>query len=231
LKKPRCIFFLGAIVVSILAVIGWVLGATQGFNRGLDLMLTVALIVCVIPLSLLIVIAIVWLVKAYKDPERELSILTVLILSTLMLVLSGIITFDRNMSAGVIADFIYADTLRRTDDGLFEYRIELVNLFQRNATARLFVRDLTTDEEMYIPLDVPARDVGGLSIPHRRNFLWGRLENDVASGQYLLRMPAGSQWRDTYINDISFQFQRIHTFGNVTFTIDIPSRTATRVDQ
>ncbi len=51
---------------------------------------------------------------------------------------------------------------KRTDDRQFKYCIELVNLFQKNSSARLYLKNLQSADELYISLDLPVRDIGGL---------------------------------------------------------------------
>lgn len=225
MKKIVHIVFTIATLLSFVAVARWVFNTTAGFNRQLDLLDTVAIIFFVGPLALTAVLSTIHLVGARKNPEEPLSIGLAVILSLIMIPLSIAV------NPGPVHESVFADSMRPTDDGLFEYRLELVNLFQRNVTARLFVRDLTTLEEFHIPLSIPRVDeIGSIGLPHGREFLWGKLEKDELMDQYIFRMPAGGAFQSIYIDGVYFQSMVIRFGTRVTFEIDIPSRTAVMIE-
>ena len=213
-------------IISILAVARWIFNTTSGFNREFDLMNTIILVVFLVPLGLAIIFAVIQLIRIGVTPESVLSKATVIVLCAIMAPLSLAITFVPFLSPGPIRDYIYADSIRPTDDGLFEYRLELINAFQRNASARLFVRDLNSEEEMYIPIDILDGSLGGFSIPHGQSFLWGRLEPSEVSGQYIFKMPA-ERVQDGYIDGVRFEFLRLSTrVVGGAFLIDMNTKTA-----
>ena len=127
-------------------------------------------------------------------------------------------------------DSIANDTMRPTDDGLFEYRIELVNPFQRNARIRLFVKEVATEDEIHIYLDIPWQDVRGSSYVVLENFIWAYLERCDEFELYILHFPARQSNNRINIGRVTYRVMKIHTIGYASFLIDIPNRTATRID-
>lgn len=230
MKRVIHVIFVIVTLLSFFAVARWIFNTTAGFNRQLDLFSTVIIGFFIVPLTLTAVLAIVYLVRVGNNPDKAVVKFETL-LCLIMIPLSATITFSPLISPGPVREIIFADTIRPTDDGRLEYRLELVNLFQRNATARLFVRDLDTLEEFYIPIGIPRVDeIGGISLPHRTDFLWGRMERGETSDQYILRIPAGQGYRSTFIRRMRFQYMTIRSGMSLTFEIDIPSRTAVMID-
>jgi len=180
------------------------------------------------PLALAVFISAIYIARKRTNKEGSISRPFVIVACLVIIPLSAVVVFHPRVRTEPIGDFIHSDTLRPTDDGLFEYRLDLINLFQRNARARLFVRDLTTGEEMYIPLRISVRGVGVISTPGG-NFLRARMVQGELDGQYILRIPAGAPHRRTLIDGRVFEFARIGDI-QATFLIDIPNATATRIE-
>jgi hypothetical protein len=64
---------------------------------------------------------------------------------------------------GWIIPVVVKDWLQTTEDEKYEYRIELVNQFQRNNRTKLYIKDLSTGKEMTIRLKVSTEIFGGAS--------------------------------------------------------------------
>jgi len=230
------ILYASLIILTLLglsSVLWWLYGATNGFNRGIGLHSLAGLLYFIAPLALTILISIIYLIRKGTNPEGGVSVLIVSAICLVITSLSIVVVFHPNVRSEPVRDFIHSDTLRPTHDGLFEYRLDLVNLFQRNASARLFVRDLTTGEEVYIPLRISVRGVGGISTPGG-NFLRARMEQSELEGHYILRMPPGTSHHTTFINGDRFEFRNVggrdSTPIQATFLIDIPNATSTRIE-
>ena len=217
------------IAASVLAVIRWFFSSTAGFNRGLDLVQMVTAIIYITPLFVVVVISLIVFAKTGFNSEKNLPKAPVIVLSVIMAVISLTITFAPTVAPGPVRTSVWADSLRQTDDGLFEYRFELLNAFQRNASARLFVRDLATNEEMYIPINIPNISYAGPSTRRNISFLWARMMASEVSGEYILTMPAGRPWSQTYINEEIFEYARMGGIGDSVFLIQMEEKTAVEI--
>jgi hypothetical protein len=168
---------------------------------------------------------IVWL---RTNPEKAVNPVIVLFLVIPLVAMAGNLAF--NPRFGRMPDHIMADSLRPTTDGLLMYRFELVNHFNRNARARVFIREVYTGDEFHIYLDTLSGRIGGLGWLANEYFAWAVLEEQEEAGQYILRIPAGVPFSGALrINHTNFQFASIRVTGNATFLIDIPTRTAVRL--
>jgi len=212
-------------LAGILAAARWVFNTTRGFNRGLDLIQTVNFILLVAPLVLAAVAAAVLLARAAALPQASVPRVPAIALSAVIAAISLALTFAPSVNPGSVRDTVFADSLRPTGDGLYEYRFEIVNAFQRNAAARLFVRDLNGGGEAHIPVNILDGSLGGLGLPGG-NFLWGRMEAGGEPGQYIFSLPAGPPFQQTYIGGDSFQYERIGGIGEAVFLIQMETKSA-----
>ena len=78
-------------------------------------------------------------------------------------------------TSGWLYDRITSDPLRLTSDGKYEYRIDLINLFQKNSKERLYLRQVSTGEERFIPLHLNSREIHGIGIPNDNDWSWAIL--------------------------------------------------------
>jgi len=80
---------------------------------------------------------------------------------------------------------IESDSVKVTVDKKYEYRIDLINLFQRNSHARLYLKDLGSGKETYIPVDIQTSKIVGLVVGKVNH--WVMLEpTDNSFQQYIL---------------------------------------------
>jgi len=136
------------------AIIWWFYGETRGFNRGFDLIGMATMFYTVMPLSVVILISVlytVYAIKNYAETKTVISIPVALVMSLILLASSVGITFHPTTRQGLPQDIIRSDTLRPTEGRTLHYQINFVNAFQRNARVELFVRDLTTQDHNCLP--------------------------------------------------------------------------------
>jgi len=253
-KKPILLIFASITTISTLALLIWLINIIIMFaNRTIGLMDTFFLVLVGIPVLLVvtafliaIIFSIICLVDLLsKKSKKYFSLAKIIILSSSMIVGSVLITFS---SFGFISimgsnayEWYFNDSMRPTDDGLFEYRLELVFPFQRNARLRLFVRDVVTGEEFHVPIDVDVGGIGGVVAASggefQRRIIWARMMPAEEFEQYLLIMPARRAFNDeeigfgwVRIDGAVYNFHNLHAIGDATFLIDIPNRTSTRID-
>ena len=211
-------------IINTLAILRWIYGMTSGFNRIPDLIQTILIVIAVVPLLAMVIISIAF-TASVKTSKKETRYVAPIVLGVFTALIAGyILSIPMNTD-----DRVVGDTMRPTDDGLFEYRVEIINPFQRNTRIRVLVREESSQEEILIYLNIPAREIGGHT-DISGNTIWARMESLGMEGQYVLRFPAGLSFRNIYINGISYRTRELFTVGDSSFLIDIPNRTATRIE-
>ncbi len=87
-------------------------------------------------------------------------------------------------TAGWITEIVRTDPLKLTQDEEYEYQLELVNLFQRNSKARLYVKSVETAEVKRIPIAIRTKDIE--VIFSGKDTHWVKLEPSGESDIYIL---------------------------------------------
>lgn len=193
---------------SISSFIWFLLGATAYFQRGMDIIGTVYLWGLGFP-SLIVAILFTRLVIKGWKPVNITSYIGIGIATTLSILLS----ISLILSVGNhhwTDERIESDSIKMTEDEKYEYRIDLINLFQRNSRARLYLKDTSSGEEVSIPVDIQTRKLVGLSVGKINH--WVQLELLDNSSNYILRTT-----KDLRIPE-------------ETFEIDIATKTARRME-
>ncbi|ASA19812.1 copper transporter family protein [Paenibacillus donghaensis] len=151
------ILLLVIVVLSVSSFVWFLLGSTAYFQRGMDIIGTTNLWGGGIPVLLFAVLFTVLLIKGWA-PTSGLDYVGICIVIVLATALSaGLI---KSVSTNGWADEkIKSDSIQITDDKKYEYRIELINLFQRNSHARLYLKDVGTEVETYIPMEIQTRKI------------------------------------------------------------------------
>lgn len=194
------------VAINLGSIIWFVLGNTSNFQRDIDLEKTVILMVFGIP-SLILLTWSLYMLKngGVKSPY---SILGVVFLLVIMIILSVPLYKNVNTS-GWLTENIKVDTVQVTADNEYEYYTELVNTFQRNSSIRLYLKNLTSNEEVRIKLDLPR--VSGISWSSKENF-FTTLQPTQHEGKYILRT------------------QKLSPFPEATFEVDVKEAKAIRLE-
>ena len=150
-----------AIAVNSIALLVFYLGATAFRSRAPGTDWGFYLFVVGSFMVILIIISIVCLIFGWL-PRGEISqavMIGVIIFITCLNIFLAPLPFEEDgwttervhtlMRSGGDGEIL----VHTTEDGKYEYFLELVNPSQRNSRARLFVRDMATSEEIRIPLD------------------------------------------------------------------------------
>jgi len=111
-----------------------------------------------IPSIILIVVSLFLLRKKWW-PYQWWEIIAVIIIIGIMLMLIPQL-FNSVNTSGWITESVRTDELQVTTDQKYEYNIELVNIFQKNSSTRLYLKELNTSEEIRIPLNLSTTDIG-----------------------------------------------------------------------
>ncbi|WP_064200873.1 hypothetical protein [Brevibacillus brevis] len=196
------------ILVNLSGVIWFVLGSTANFQRGIDLISTVILLYLGIPSILLIVVSSFLLLKKWS-PSRWWEFIGVLIIIIAMLLMTPHL-YKNVETNGWLTEKIRTDSIQQTPDGRFEYCMELINLFQKNSSARLYLKNTQTLEEIRIHLEFPTKEITGVS--------WG----DV---NYFVKLEPTTN-SNIYILNTTEEFP----FPNEKYEINILEKTAVKIN-
>ncbi|OWA37568.1 hypothetical protein B9G55_05820 [Saccharibacillus sp. O16] len=141
-----------------------ILGLTANFQKPIDLVGTVSLILIGIPLIAASVICL------YFCFSRRVSInLTVrMVVIVVSMVVLGVAwpTLNGIPKEGWLRESITTDVIKTTADQQYQYRIEFINLYQKNQHSRLFIKSLESAEETRIAIDLPMSEINGLIESH-----------------------------------------------------------------
>ncbi len=150
-----------SIIVIFLSLVWFIMGTTACFQRQLDLVSTVVLFFLGVS-SLVMIGLLVYIIKNNWFPRTTLTRFCLLGGIILIIIIITTTCFRYSTTYGWFRNVVYSDYLQTTDDEKYEYRLELVNLFQKNQYARLYVKNNTTGEEIKIMLDLPLDKIGAL---------------------------------------------------------------------
>ncbi|GKU78189.1 hypothetical protein L3i20_v225860 [Paenibacillus sp. L3-i20] len=87
-------------------------------------------------------------------------------------------------TGGWLEEEVTTDSLQITSDNTYEYQLELINLFQKNSHARLYLKSTSTDEEIRIPLNIPVKEIVVLFV--EENYHLSMLEATSEADIYIL---------------------------------------------
>lgn len=160
-------------LIGAISIVWYLLGSTASFQRGLDLISSTIFIVLWVPALILIIFSTFLIIKGWKPKNKE-SYISFWILISFILILT-ISLFRGVNTSGWLHDRITSDPIRLTSDGKYEYRIDLINLFQKNSKERLYVRQVATGEESFIPLQLGSEEIHGIGIPIGNDLPWAIL--------------------------------------------------------
>lgn len=176
------IIWIITVFVNLSGLIWFVLGSTANFQRDLDLISTVLLVYLGIPTIILCGLSFYLLYKKWS-PTKWWEAIGVSLLIIAMLFMTP--QFYKNVdTSGWLTDKVQTDSIQQTSDHRFEYCIELINLFQKNSTSRLYLKNINTLEEVRIPLELPTKEVVGITWSSVNYFI--KLEPTADSNIYLL---------------------------------------------
>lgn len=173
---------IAVIVFSILSFVWFLLGSTAYFQRGMDIIGAFFFWGGGIPVLLFVTLFTLLLIKGWK-PTSGIDYVGSCVGLVLVTLLS--ISLIQSVSNyGWAREKIQSDSLKITADEQYEYRVDLINLFQRNSHARLYLKDVGSGEELYIPVDIQTRNIVVLRVSKVNH--WVMLEPTDSSSYYIL---------------------------------------------
>lgn len=168
-------------IAGILSFAWFLLGSTAYFQRGMDIVGTTYLWGGGVPLLLLCILFMVLVIKKWTPMDTS-DYVGFYATATISVLLSAALA-QSVATQGSVEKF-RSDTLKITTDGAYEYQIDLINLFQRNSRAQLYLKHVSTGEEQRIPLSIQTQEMITLSMGKVNH--WARLEPTEDKMQYIL---------------------------------------------
>ena len=179
MRKAMKNIWIAATIAVLASMIWFLFGSTGFFTRGLDLMYTVIYIIIWAP-ALIFVILSIGALKKDKIPSGKSGQIISSVLVGMVAVFFTAFFFYSASAVGWLVPWVEKNGVQQvTDDGRYEYELELINPSQNNSSERLYVKDISAGEEMTIPIDlglsgIPAQP--GIPAPgtqfSREELLW-----------------------------------------------------------
>ncbi|WP_458121555.1 hypothetical protein [Paenibacillus sp. Z6-24] len=170
------------IITSLICFFWFITGATAYFQRGMDIIGTAYLWYVGLPLLLFSTLLVLILIKRW-NPTSKLDYIG-LSISLIITLLISIALVNSVKNYGWINKKIESDSVKITADQKYEYHIDLVNLFQKNSSAELYLKDLKTGEVTHIPVNIKTNEIIGLGVKKTNH--WVKLEVTKNDNIYLL---------------------------------------------
>ncbi|CAM4107896.1 hypothetical protein GCM10007362_34090 [Saccharibacillus endophyticus] len=165
-------------IVQLILVIWMVLGYTAAFQMIPDLIGTVVMVLEGIPMLLLSVLS---LIMSFGRPRWSGRILRILVLSASIFLISIAWNSVKELSPEAwLTERVDSNMFKITEDDRYVYQIEIVNRYQRNEHARLFVERRIGAQEKYIELDLSSAEMSGMLYSE---YDWGELT--LKQGKYI----------------------------------------------
>lgn len=152
-----------AIAVVSLSLVWFLLGSTALFQRDIDLVTTFVFVQVWAPALILTGLSILLLKRGWMPSNIFMQIGLGLAIIILTSIFTGTLFLNVD-TKGWLTEKVRSDDAQITSDGKYEYRLELINLFQRNSYARLCVKDMFTGSGMIIPIDIRIREMNAIII-------------------------------------------------------------------
>ena len=217
-----------AIIVVFISMIWFLFGTTAFFNRGIDLVMTAYYVFIWTPALLLIILSTILLKKGWipKTVYAQVGFVIVIVFISIFFYLNLFrVVYTKEYTRGWLTETVRSDWTQTTSDGFYEYKLEVINVFQRNSYARLYVKDISTDFEMTIAIDISTKNIvtiGGVGSVYPEPSaqpVWSTLTPSNAETIYILTTTETfERWKKDNNNSIE------------KFEIDIAERTARKIE-
>jgi len=170
------------ILFSASSFVWFLLGSTAYFQRSMDIIGTTIFWGAAIPVLLFVGLFTILLIKGWTPTSGGQY--TSVFIGLLVSVLLSAALIQSVSAHGWANEKIESDKVKVTVDNKYEYRIELINLFQRNSHARLYLKDLGSGKETYIPVGIQTSKIVGLGVKKVNH--WVMLEPTDNVSEYIL---------------------------------------------
>ena len=187
----KWLWIISVVVVS-LSMIWFFLGSTTCFQRwGLDLVESVVYVTLWLPALVYVIKSILLLKEGWIPNSQTSQIFLIIGIIGTTIFFSGMLISQTNYYGWIEENIEMSDT-KVTSEGKYEYRLDIKNQFQLNAHARLYIKSIVTGEEIYIRLNVPAKDVGVTSLSSSGKNNWCELIKTQEDNIYILSITSSN---------------------------------------
>ncbi|WHX49760.1 hypothetical protein QNH46_03505 [Paenibacillus woosongensis] len=176
------LLLIGIVIFSVFSFVWFLFGSTAYFQRGMDIIGTTYLWGAGVPVLLFAVVFTILLIKEWT-PTSGVDYVGICVGMGLSILLSAALIQSVN-THGWANEKIRSDALKISADGKYEYRVDLINVFQRNGSARLYLKNVSTGEETYISTEIQVRKIKTLAIGEVNH--WIKLEPTDNVSHYIL---------------------------------------------
>jgi hypothetical protein len=176
------LLLIAVIISSVSSCVWFLLGSTAYFQRGMDIIGNSFFWGSAVPVLLLVGLFTILLIKGWTPTNGGQYV--VVFLGLLISILLSVTLIQSVSTHGWANEKIESDSVKVTADNKYEYRIDLINLFQKNSHARLYLKDSGSGTETYIPIDIQTRKIVGLGVKKVNH--WVMLEPTDTASEYIL---------------------------------------------
>ncbi len=156
------LLLIAIIIFSTSSFVMFLLGSTAYFQRGMDIVGTTVFWGGAVPVLLFVVLFAILLIKGWTPTSGgQYAAVSIGLLVSILL---SVALIQSVSTYGWANEKIESDSVKVTVDEKYEYRIDLINLFQKNSRARLYLKDSSSGKETYIPIDIQTRKIVGLGV-------------------------------------------------------------------
>ncbi|KJD45362.1 hypothetical protein [Paenibacillus terrae] len=171
------------ILINIAAFIWFILGSTGGFQRGHDILGTAALVLFGVPSVIIVLISLTYIWQGWAPFSGIKYVVSAILMASLLFFSYYLV--DGTPTRGWLYDNVDSDPVRLTSDQKYEYRIDLINPFQRNSREQLHLKNISTGEEKNIAISI-RKENEGYSGGGSEDWAWGILKPTNVPNQYEL---------------------------------------------
>lgn len=176
------LLLIAVIISSVSSCVWFLLGSTAYFQRGMDIIGISFFWGSAVPVLLLVGLFTILLIKGWTPTNGGQYV--VVFLGLLISILISVTLIQSVSTHGWANEKIESDSVKVTADNKYEYRIDLINLFQKNSHARLYLKHSGSGTEAYIPIDIQTRKIVGLGVKKVNH--WVMLEPTDTASEYIL---------------------------------------------
>lgn len=165
-----------------IALSAWMLlGYTANFQRTPDLVGSVTLFMIALPLLLLSIFA--FITAFHPNMQRLLPLKWLLLAVTGVMLITAWNDARTITPSGWLTENVKSDTLKITEDDRYMYQMEVVNRYQRNDYARLFIEKRQSGLEQRIPLELSTAEINDIVLSGSD---WGKMT--AQQGDYIFML-------------------------------------------
>jgi hypothetical protein len=176
------LLIIAIIIFSASSFVWFLLGSTAYFQRGMDIIGTTIFWGAAVPVLLFVGLFAILLIKGWTPTSGGQYV--AIFIGLLISILLSAALIQSVSTHGWANEKIESDSVKITADKKYEYRIDLINLFQKNSHARLYLKDLDSGKVMFIPVDIQTGKIVGLGVKKVNH--WVMLEPTDIASQYIL---------------------------------------------